>query len=82
MHKQVLRTSSSVEAIMETFAKRPFDLVEDDDDAEVFIIRSGRKIKECHVVSNRNDRLFVLSFYGDFKIEDIDEMVNKADHIR
>ncbi len=78
------KASSSIDAIMQTFNKRPFNLVEEkeDNDAEIFIIRSGRKIKECHVVNDGDERIFVLSFYGDFKVEDIDKMANKADGMR
>lgn len=77
------KAPSSIDALLRTFKERPFDLVEEgNDDAEIFIIRSGRKIKECHIVSEDDESLFLLSFYGNFKVEDIDKMANKANRMR
>ncbi|PWE00457.1 DUF4252 domain-containing protein [Marinilabilia rubra] len=72
----------AINAVINTFEKRPFAEVEDEDnDERVFIIRKGRKIKECHIVGDKGEGLILLSFYGDFKIEDIDELVDKAEEI-
>jgi len=76
--------SEAIDAVIQTFEKRPFDEVEDDEeenDGRVFIIRKGRKIKECHILGNKGDGLILLSFYGDFKIEDLDKLVDKAESI-
>lgn len=76
---------SSREALIKTLSSRPFKKVEDDDndeDSDIFIIRSGRKIKECHILHQGNNRLFLLSFYGDFRVSDIDKMANKAENMR
>lgn len=74
----------AIRAVIDTFEKKPFDEVEDTDaegDGRVFVIRNGRKIKECHIVGDKGDGLILLSFYGDFKIEDIDKLVDKAEDI-
>ncbi|WP_016775624.1 DUF4252 domain-containing protein [Anaerophaga thermohalophila] len=79
------KAASSVGAIVKTLNGRPFKEIEDDDmdeESKVFVVRSGKKIKECHVVNNDDDALFMLSFYGDFRVEDIDKMVAEADDMR
>jgi hypothetical protein len=75
----------SFNAILDTLKKRPFTEIEDDDqdeDDKIFVIRSGRKVKECHIVSNSEEGLFMLSFYGSFRVDDIDKMIDKANNIK
>lgn len=46
----------------------------DDSDAEIWLLGSKRKYKECHLfVKNENGKgnRFIVSFYGDFKVDDI-----------
>jgi len=46
-----------------------------DSDAEIWLLGRKRKFKECHVflTSDKEDQMrFVISFYGDFKVNDIE----------
>lgn len=75
----------AIDAVIGAFEKRPFDEIEDadhDDDGRVFVVRKGRRIKECHIVGDNQDGMLLLSFYGDFKIDDIDKLVDKAEEIK
>ena len=48
---------------------------EDDSDTEIWLLGSKRKYKECHLfVKNENGKgnRFIVSFYGDFKVDDLD----------
>ena len=50
---------------------------EGDNDAEIWLLGRKKKFKECHIFtkSENNDQLrFVVSFYGDFEVNDIDEL--------
>ncbi|MCU4166133.1 DUF4252 domain-containing protein [Carboxylicivirga caseinilyticus] len=40
---------------------------------------SGRKIKECHLLFQGETNGVLLSFFGDFKVEDVKEMAEKLD---
>ena len=45
------------------------------DGAEIWLMGKGKNYSECHVfVQNKNEQgiRFVVSFFGDFKLEDID----------
>jgi hypothetical protein len=71
--------------MIRTFEKRPFTEIEDeesDDDSRIFVIRNGRKVAECHFLADADKSFVLLSFYGDFKIEDIDKLANKAEEMR
>ena len=49
----------------------------EDDDAEIWLLGKGKKYRECHVFINNENKdglRFVVSFYGDFKVEDIDNL--------
>ena len=55
--------------------KKYVDEDNDEDDAEIYLLGGKRKFKECHVfITNQNDdqRRFVVSFYGDFTVSDLD----------
>ncbi len=58
--------------------KSAYKKYKDDDgdaDAEIWLLGKKRKFKECHVFtkSDNDDQLrFVVSFYGDFTVNDID----------
>ena len=46
-----------------------------DSDAEIWLLGGKKKFKECHVfLTNENDdqMRFVISFYGDFNVKDLD----------
>lgn len=50
---------------------------EPDNDAEIWLMGGKKKFTECHVfVSNENKEgmQFVVSFYGDFTVSDIDKL--------
>ena len=71
--------------VIKTFEKNPFKEVEEkdpDDDGRIFVIRNGRKVKECHIVADGDDALIVFSFYGDFRVEDIDNLAEKAEDMK
>ncbi|WP_291856798.1 DUF4252 domain-containing protein [Marinilabilia sp.] len=76
----------TIREVIKTFEKHPFSEVEEEkehkDDSRVFVIRNGRKVKECHIVANDKESLLVFSFYGDFRIEGIDDLANKADNLK
>lgn len=47
----------------------------EDDNAEIYLLGGKKKFKECHVfISNSNDeqRQFVVSFYGNFTVNDLE----------
>ncbi len=50
---------------------------DDDDDSEVWIHRKGKKVYECHVIFQGNKNGVLLSFFGDFKIDDVDKFKEK-----
>lgn len=76
---------SLIKEVTNTFEKRPFTEIEDqdgDDHSRIFVISKGPKVNECHIIANGTDALLLLSFYGDFKIEDIGKLANKAGKMR
>ncbi|TRX72533.1 DUF4252 domain-containing protein [Carboxylicivirga sp. M1479] len=59
-----------------------YDKVEDDDpdeDVDIRIYRKGKKVTECHVLFQGETNGVLLSFFGDFKIDDVDELADKLD---
>ncbi len=60
--------------------KSAYHKFEDDDagsDAEIWLMGGKKKFQECHVfVRNEDDKQmqFVVSFYGDFTVSDIDKL--------
>lgn len=78
-------SATTISEVTNTFEKRPFTEIEDkegNDDSRIFVIRKGRKIEECHILADGDNTLVLLSFYGDFRIEDIDKLTNKAKEMR
>lgn len=74
--------ASSVDEIRKAFARKPFERAEHEGAKEgVYVIRSGSKISECHVMNTNQKSLFVLSFYGDFRSSDIEKMINEAEDV-
>ena len=70
---------SSVEMIRKTFSRKPFERAEHEGtNEEVFVVRSGKKLSECHVMNSNQKRLFILSFYGDFRSSDVEKLINEA----
>lgn len=59
-----------------------YDKVEDDDqdeDVDIRIYRKGKKVYECHVLFQGETNGVLLSFFGNFKIDDVDELAEKLD---
>jgi hypothetical protein len=55
--------------------KKYVDEDTEDDNAEIYLLGGKKKFKECHVfITNQDDnqRRFVVSFYGDFTVNDLD----------
>jgi len=50
---------------------------DEDDDAEIWLLGKRKKYSECHVFTkgeNNNGLRIVVSFYGDFTVNDIDKL--------
>ena len=50
---------------------------EPDNDAEIWLLGGKKKFTECHVFvrnENKEGMQFVVSFYGDFTVSDIDKL--------
>ncbi|WP_430814063.1 DUF4252 domain-containing protein [Carboxylicivirga sp. RSCT41] len=59
-----------------------YDKVEDDDpdeDVDIRILRKGKKVSECHILFQGETNGVLLSFFGNFKIDDVDELAEKMD---
>ncbi len=65
---------------------KEYDDDDDDDNVDILVLRSGRKIKECHIIIGDNDdddgSGLLISFFGDFKVEDLKELADKADNYK
>ncbi len=64
--------------------KAPFhevDMEDEDNDLRVYIQRKGRIVNDCHVIIPGTDKLILVSFYGEFKIEDVDKLKESANNI-
>jgi len=62
-----------------------YDKVEDDDpdeDVDVRILRKGKKVSECHVLFQGETNGVLLSFFGNFKLDDVDELAEKVDNYK
>ncbi|WP_158027286.1 DUF4252 domain-containing protein [Labilibacter marinus] len=71
-----------VDQVRKYMKKGKYSLVEDDDndeDSEVWVHRKGRKVYECHVIFQGEKNGVLLSFFGDFKIDDVDKLKDKME---
>lgn len=62
-----------------------YDKVEDDDpdeDVDIRILRKGKKVSECHVLFQGETNGILLSFFGDFKIDEVGELAEKLDNYK
>lgn len=53
----------------------------DDDDIEIWLLGKKKKFTECHVFTKGEDLeslRFIVSFYGDFNVDDIDKLKEKG----
>jgi len=54
---------------------KKYEEEEDDSDTEIWLLGRGKKYKECHLfIKNENGKgnRFIVSFYGDFEVDDLD----------
>ncbi len=77
-------SDATIREVTNTLGKHPFTEIKDkeDDDSRIFVIRKGRKVEECHILADGDNTLVMLSFYGNFKIEDVAKLANKAEKMR
>ena len=57
---------------------------EKDGNSEIWLLGGKKKFKECHIFTksdNNNQLRFVVSFYGDFKVNDLDKLKNTGKSI-
>jgi hypothetical protein len=57
------------------------DMDDDDSDAEIWLLGKKKKFKECHIFikNEKADQMrFVVSFYGDFTVNDLDNLKKKG----
>ena len=78
IYKPDMETDNSFKTqVYEYIEKSNQKLVEEDDsddDTEVWVKRKGRRISECHVIFQGEQNGVLLSFLGDFKIDDLDKI--------
>lgn len=73
---------SFIDQVRQYMKKGSYSLVEDNEsgeDTEVWVHRNGRKVYECHVIFQGEQNGVLLSFFGDFKIEDVKKMRKKME---
>ncbi|WP_439183026.1 DUF4252 domain-containing protein [Carboxylicivirga taeanensis] len=61
---------------------RKYEKVEDDEadeDVDIRILRKGKKVSECHVLFQGETNGILLSFFGNFKIDEVGELAEKLD---
>lgn len=66
--------TKKAEALLPSQYKKYVD-DEDDSDAEIWLLGGKKKFSECHVFltnENENQMRFVISFYGDFTVNDLE----------
>lgn len=51
-----------------------------DGTTDIRILNSGRKVKECHILIQGETNGLLISFFGDFKVENIKELAEKANN--
>lgn len=73
-------TKKAVEMLPAQYKKYE-DEDDEDDDAEIWLLGKKKKFSECHVfIKNQeeNQMRFVVSFYGDFTVNDLDQLKKKG----
>ena len=56
-----------------------YDIDNENGTVDIRVNGSGRKIKECHILFQGETNGVLLSFFGNFKVEDVKEMADKLD---
>ncbi len=59
-----------------------YDIDNHDGTVDIRINGSSRKIKECHILFQGETNGVLLSFFGNFKVEDVKEMAEKLDNYK
>lgn len=57
---------------------------DDDSDAEIYLLGGKKKYSECHVFitsENSEGNCFVVSFFGDFNVNDIDKLKSQGQNM-
>ncbi len=75
--------------------KNRYDLIDpkeydndgDDENIDILVLRNGRRIRECHVIIGDDDDKsdgggMLISLFGNFKVEDLQELAEKAVNYR
>ncbi len=72
--------------VLSYLKKGNYEQVEDEhehddhgDDTEVWVNRKGKKIFECHVIFQGEQNGVLLSFFGDFKVDDVEKLEKKIE---
>ena len=74
--------NSFADDVRKYMKKGNYTMVEEkdlDDDSEVWIHRKGKKVYECHVIFQGDKNSVLLSFFGEFRIKDIEMMKKKIE---
>ncbi|MCU4177438.1 DUF4252 domain-containing protein [Carboxylicivirga sp. N1Y90] len=58
------------------------DIDNDSGTVDIRVLKSGRKVKECHMLFQGETNGVLLSFFGDFKVEQLKEMAEKMDNYK
>ncbi len=67
--------------VAEFLNQSPFqfiDIEEEKGELKVFVNRKGKVVKECHITIPSADNFIMVSFFGDFKIEDLNQLKQSA----
>ena len=63
------------------FKKTPFaevDMNDKDNEARVFVNRKGKTIHECHIGIGGEKKFVLISFFGEFRVEDVKALKKSA----
>nr|WP_321453737.1 DUF4252 domain-containing protein [uncultured Carboxylicivirga sp.] len=56
-----------------------YDIDNDNGTVDIRVNGSGKKIKECHILFQGETNGVLLSFFGNFKVDDVKEMADKLE---
>ncbi|MGQ1786447.1 DUF4252 domain-containing protein [Saccharicrinis sp. GN24d3] len=82
---EVVPDKSFKDQVRKYMEKGKYSLVEDEDkdeDSEVWVHRRGRKVYECHVIFQGDKNGVLLSFFGNFKMDDVDKLKEKMEEYK
>jgi len=76
-----VKNSNCESEVITFFKKKPFDevdLEDNDNSMRVFVNRKGKIISECHLSFQGEKRHVLVSFFGDFNIDDLNDLKKTA----